>query len=105
MTLDITESTITARQQTARSTLFWIQTQLQMPAPTAATAHSQGDTAPCTMHARYGCSNVCGRKERDRKDGGTEGGNVVRESREACSHSVLLSLAPVCKKKEVFDRI
>ena len=50
-------------------------------------------------------SNVCGRKERDRKDEGTEGGNVVRESREACSHSVLLSLASVCKKKEVSDRI
>lgn len=54
------------------------------------------------MHAQCGCSNVCGRKERDRKGGGTEGGNVVQESREACSHSVLLFLAPVCRRKRKY---
>ena len=45
---------------------------------------------------------VEGGKERGRA-GGLKS-DVVQESREACSHLVLLSLAPFCKEKEVFDR-
>lgn len=74
MTLDITESIITARCANCLE-----HTVLDPNTVADACSHGCHSTQPrgykfCTMHAQYGCSNVCGRKERDRKDGGTEGG-------------------------------
>lgn len=67
--------------------------QLQMLASMA--AH-----APCTSHAQCESSNVCRRRERERK-GGLRG-QEVQESREVC-YLVSLSQAAFCKEKAVFD--